>query len=189
MAVTARNHASVFFDRREAGRQLSQQLRQYANRDDVVVLALPRGGVPVGYEVADALGAPLDIYLVRKLGVPEHRELAMGAIASGGIRVLNEDVIRAYGVPPWAIDRVGREEQQELERRETIYREHRYGPARRVEPGSARARAPRWRCRPRARLTDQFDAIVHIDRTTAVEPLDRWSRHESDAAETYPFGV
>jgi predicted phosphoribosyltransferase len=125
MVLTSRNQTSVFSDRREAGRRMAEQLRQYANRDDVVVLALPRGGVPVGYAVADALGAPLDIYLVRKLGVPEHRELAMGAIASGGVRVLNEDVIRAYGIPPWAIDRVAREEQQELERRETTYREHR----------------------------------------------------------------
>jgi predicted phosphoribosyltransferase len=119
---TARTPANVFADRREAGRRLAQRLQQYANRDDAVVLALPRGGVPVGYEVARALGAPLDVYLVRKLGVPQYRELAMGAIASGGVRVLNEDVVRFYGIPPAVIDQVARDEQRELERREAAYR-------------------------------------------------------------------
>jgi predicted phosphoribosyltransferase len=112
----------AFQDRREAGRALAAKLDHYAGRDDVVVLALPRGGVPVGVEVAGALGAPLDIFLVRKLGTPGHRELAMGAIASGGIRVLNEDVVRWYSIPPADIETVAREEQRELERRELAYR-------------------------------------------------------------------
>jgi len=117
-----------FADRREAGRVLAAHLATYANRSDVVVLALPRGGVPVGYEVASALGAPLDVFLVRKLGTPGHRELAMGAIASGGVRVLNEDVVKWYGISEAAIESVAREEAAELVRREHAYREDRSGP-------------------------------------------------------------
>ena len=115
----------VFADRRAAGLHLATLLHEYADRDDVVVLALPRGGVPVGFEVARALRAPLDVFLVRKLGVPGHRELAMGAIASGGVRVLNEDVIAWYGIRPSVIDAVALEEEAELERRERTYREGR----------------------------------------------------------------
>ena len=111
-----------FADRREAGAELARQLNTYQGRDDVVVLALPRGGVPVAFEIAVALGAPLDVFVVRKLGVPGHPELAMGAIASGGVRVLNEDVVTWYGLPPYVIDRVAEAEQQELERREREYR-------------------------------------------------------------------
>jgi putative phosphoribosyl transferase len=111
-----------FADRREAGRELASRLGRYLGREDVVVLGLPRGGVPVAYEIATALGAPLDVFLVRKLGVPGHAELAMGAIASGGVRVLNTDVIRWYGLPESAIDRVAAEEQEELARREREYR-------------------------------------------------------------------
>src|SRR5215467_3683225 len=114
-----------FRERHEAGRHLAARLMKYAGRDDVVVLALPRGGVPVGYEVARALGAPLDVFLVRKLGVPGHEELAMGAIASGGVRVLNEDVVRALSIPPEAIDAVAERERLELERREQAYRDGR----------------------------------------------------------------
>jgi predicted phosphoribosyltransferase len=114
-----------FEDRRAAGRALAARLQPYANRQDVVVLALPRGGVPVAFEVAGALGAALDLFLVRKLGTPGHRELAMGAIASGGVRVLNDDVVRWYGVTPADIEAVAREEQRELERREGAYREGR----------------------------------------------------------------
>ena len=117
-----------FADRREAGRVLATHLATYANRSDVVVLALPRGGVPVGYEVASALGAPLDVFLVRKLGTPGHRELAMGAIASGGVRVLNEDVLKWYGISDAAIEYVAREEAAELVRRERAYREGRPAP-------------------------------------------------------------
>lgn len=112
-------------DRREAGVDLAGHLRQFTDRRDVVVLALPRGGVPVAYEVARALHAPLDVFLVRKLGVPGHRELAMGAIASGDVRVLNDEVVRWYGIPERVIDDVAREEQAELERRERAYREGR----------------------------------------------------------------
>ena len=115
----------VFQDRREAGRALATMLRQYGGRNDVVVLALPRGGVPVAFEVAEALDAPLDLFLVRKLGTPGHRELAMGAIASGGIRVLNDEVVQWYRIADEAIDLVAAEEQRELERRELAYREGR----------------------------------------------------------------
>src|SRR5438552_18695480 len=114
-----------FLDRREAGRTLASRLSRYAGRDDVIVLALPRGGVPVAYEVASALEAPMDVFLVRKLGTPGHRELAMGAIASGGVRVLNDDVVKWYGIPEAAINEVARNEQAELERREREYRRDR----------------------------------------------------------------
>src|SRR5829696_3724715 len=110
-----------FRDRHDAGRQLARELMEYAHRPDVIVLALPRGGVPVAYEVARALGAPLDVFVVRKLGLPWHEELAMGAIASGGVRVLNRDVIETYGVSRIEIDRVTAAERAELERRERRY--------------------------------------------------------------------
>jgi len=116
------NFAAIFHDRADAGRALAKQLDGYAGRDDVVVLALPRGGVPVGYHVAEALGAPLDIFVVRKLGTPGHRELAMGAIASGGVRVLNDDVVRWLNIRPEQIESVAREEEQELIRREAAYK-------------------------------------------------------------------
>ncbi len=112
----------AFLDRSEAGRRLAENLKKYARRPEVMILALPRGGVPVGYELSHALGAPLDVFLVRKLGVPGHEELAMGAIASGGIRVLNREVIDSLGIPPQSIDRVAVREQAELERREREYR-------------------------------------------------------------------
>jgi putative phosphoribosyl transferase len=113
----------LFANRREAGAELAIKLKRYAGRGDVVVLALPRGGVPVAFEVAEALDAALDIFLVRKLGMPGHREYAMGAIASGGVRVLSDDVIRAYRIPAQAIEAIVREEQAELERREREYRQ------------------------------------------------------------------
>ena len=118
----------IYRDRAEAGRRLAAQLTDYANRSDVLVLALPRGGVPVAYEVAKALRAPLDIFLVRKLGVPGHEELAMGAIATGGVRVLNEDVMRYISIPDATIDAVAAKEQRELERREKLYRGDRPAP-------------------------------------------------------------
>src|ERR1043166_3936821 len=108
----------IYRDRIHAGKHLAAQLGEYANRDDVLVLALPRGGVPVAYEVAKALHAPLDIFLVRKLGVPGHEELAMGAIASGGVRVLNDDVVDYLQIPARAIDAVVDTELRELESRE-----------------------------------------------------------------------
>src|SRR3954452_4356856 len=115
----------IFHDRHDAGRQLAARLGEYAGREDVLVLALPRGGVPVGYEVARELGAPLDVFLVRKLGVPGHEELAMGALASGGVRVLNEEGGRGLGIPPNAIERVAAAEEAELARREREYRDDR----------------------------------------------------------------
>ncbi len=111
-----------FRDRRDAGIRLAARLAAYANDPSVLVLGLPRGGVPVAYEVALALGAPLDIFVVRKLGVPGHRELAMGAIASGGVRVLNSDVVEALHIPVAMIDAVAAQEQQELERQQRAYR-------------------------------------------------------------------
>jgi predicted phosphoribosyltransferase len=111
-----------YADRREAGRAVADRLREYAGRDDVVVLGLPRGGIPVAYEVAQALHAPLDVFVVRKLGLPGHSEYAMGAIASGGVRVLNENVIRQLQVPSSAVEAVVRAEHLELERRELAYR-------------------------------------------------------------------
>jgi len=111
-----------FTDRREAGRVLAQKLSAYKDQTNVIVLGLPRGGVPVAYEVALALNVPLNIFLVRKLGLPGREELAIGAIASGGIRVLNQDVIRALNVPEQVINIVARNELKELERREQTYR-------------------------------------------------------------------
>src|SRR5687767_9775643 len=111
-----------FQDRREAGRVLAERLREFAQDRDVLVLALPRGGVPVAYEIARALNVPLDVFIVRKLGVPGYEELAMGAIASGGVRVLNEEVVDRLGVSPFQIDKAVEREQQEIERREIEYR-------------------------------------------------------------------
>ena len=118
----------LFRDRADAGRQLAANLTAYAGRPQVVVLALPRGGVPVGYEVSQALGAPLDVFLVRKLGVPGREELAMGAMATGGVRILNEDVVRALGIPEHVIDGVAEKERRELMRRERAYRDDRPPP-------------------------------------------------------------
>jgi len=114
-----------FRDRADAGRALADELQQYRGRDDVVVLALPRGGVPVGYELARRLDAPLDVFLVRKLGVPGHEELAMGAIASGGVRVLNESVVAELGITDDEIARAAVVAGRELERREHLYRDGR----------------------------------------------------------------
>ena len=119
---TSRGRTTRFSDRTVAGRLLAQRLSDYKGRGDVVVLALPRGGVPVAFEVARELSAPLDVFVVRKLGVPGHRELAMGAIAPGGVRVLNEDVIREIGITTQQIDQAAANEQRELERRERLYR-------------------------------------------------------------------
>jgi predicted phosphoribosyltransferase len=117
-----------FSNRVEAGRLLAMKLARFANRADVLVLALPRGGVPIGYEVAQALHAPLDVFMVRKLGVPGHEELAMGAIASGGVRVLNGDVVEELRIPDEVIYAVAARELRELERREHAYRGDRPTP-------------------------------------------------------------
>src|SRR5690242_5853476 len=120
-----RRSFTAFKDRTEAGRSLAEQLAHLAGSPDLLVLALPRGGVPVAFEVAQALEAPLDVFLVRKLGVPGHEELAMGAIASGGVRVLNQALVRHLGIPLSAVERVTQREQQEILRRERLYREGR----------------------------------------------------------------
>ncbi len=114
--------ARQFENRKVAGRELAETLQSYADREDLLILALPRGGVPVGFEVAKALDAPLDVFLVRKLGAPGREELAVGAIASGGVRVLNRDVIRSLGVTEEEIERVAERERRELQRREESYR-------------------------------------------------------------------
>jgi putative phosphoribosyl transferase len=117
-----------FTDRYSAGQQLGRELHAYAHRPDVVVLGLPRGGVPVAFEVAQALDAPLDVFIVRKLGLPGREELAMGALASGGTLVLNDEVLRDYGVSMVIVDQVREMEQRELERREHLYRGDRPPP-------------------------------------------------------------
>jgi putative phosphoribosyl transferase len=117
-----------FRDRVDAGQALATHLRKYAARPDVLVLALPRGGVPVAYEVAKALGAPLDVFIVRKLGVPGHEEYAMGAVASGGIRVVSDEVVRGLGLTQADVDRVAARETAELTRRERLYRGNRPEP-------------------------------------------------------------
>src|SRR6267378_7384488 len=118
----------AFANRTEAGRLLAEKLGEYAGRDDVIVLGLPRGGVPVAYEVAKRLRAPLDVFIVRKLGVPGFEELAAGAIASGGVRVLNQDVIRALPNADETIESITARETAELERREQTYRDGRPAP-------------------------------------------------------------
>ncbi|MGX2042066.1 phosphoribosyltransferase [Methylocaldum sp. MU1018] len=113
---------TLFENRTDAGRRLAQALGAYAGRSDLIVLALPRGGLPVGYEVARALKAPLDLLIVRKLGMPGYEELAMGAIASGGVSVLNRNVVSAYRISAETIEKVAAKERLELERRERLYR-------------------------------------------------------------------
>lgn len=118
----------IFMDRTHAGQLLAGALGKYADRADVIVLGLPRGGVPVAYQVAKRLHAPLDVMVVRKLGVPGWEELAMGAIASGGVRVINEDVVRGSNIPPESIERAAAAELEELHRREMAYRGHTGAP-------------------------------------------------------------
>jgi putative phosphoribosyl transferase len=112
----------LFLNRFQAGKTLATHLKHYAGRTDLIVLALPRGGVPVAFEIARALKAPLDAFIVRKLGTPGEEELAMGAIAAGGIRVINESIVRSLNIPDWAIEEVSAKERVELERRELLYR-------------------------------------------------------------------
>src|SRR5262245_12517724 len=118
-----------FLDRADAGRRLAARLTRYDDRDHAILLALPRGVLPVGFEVARGLSAPLDVFLVRKLGVPGHPELAMGAIASGGVRVLSCDIIEQLAIPMSAIDAIAVREQEELERRDRVYRHDRPFPS------------------------------------------------------------
>lgn len=119
---------AIFRDRRDAGRQLARRLGEYAGCDDVTALALPRGGVPVGFEVAAALSVPLDVFIVRKLGVPGHEELAFGALATGGVVVYNDDILRALRMSQETMDSVIVREQRELERREELYRDDEPSP-------------------------------------------------------------
>jgi putative phosphoribosyl transferase len=119
----------LFHDRTEAGRRLAARLEKYANQPDLIVLALPRGGVPVAYEVAKALHAPMDVFIVRKLGVPGHEELAMGAVATGGVRVLNDHVLKGLAIPDSTIHAAVERETEELKRRERLYRGDRPPPA------------------------------------------------------------
>ena len=117
-----------FLNRTEAGRELAAELSRYAGRSDVLVLALPRGGVPVAFEIAVALDVPLDVFVVRKLGLPGHEEFGIGAIASGGVRVVDESVLRAYGVDSDTLEQITQRERRELERREHRYRDDRPFP-------------------------------------------------------------
>lgn len=118
-----------FIDRTEAGRELAAALSpRYASRSDVIVLGLPRGGVPVAYEIATVLDAPLDVFVVRKLGLPGHEEFGIGAIASGGVRVVDESVLRAYGVDQATLEQITTRERRELDRRERLYRDDRPFP-------------------------------------------------------------
>jgi putative phosphoribosyl transferase len=118
----------IFRDRREAGRQLAARLQGYAGDSNAVVLALPRGGVPVAFEVARALQAPLDVFLVRKIGVPGQEELAMGAVATGGVRVLNQGIVQAFDIPAEALDEMTARALSELAQRERLYRDDRPSP-------------------------------------------------------------
>lgn len=120
--------SAIFKDRRQAGQVLAEQLSRFAQREDVMVLALPRGGVPVGFEVAQKLRAPLDVFVVRKLGVPGQEELAFGAIASGDVRVLNENIVYSLRLTDAMIERISERERQELTRRERLYRGDRPAP-------------------------------------------------------------
>jgi putative phosphoribosyl transferase len=120
--------AQRFQNRTEAGRQLAAALVRYSGRDDVIVLGLPRGGVPVAFEIASSLGVPLDVFIVRKLGLPGHEEFGIGAIASGDVRVVDDSVLRAYGVDAETLDRITAREHHELQRRERLYRDDRPFP-------------------------------------------------------------
>jgi putative phosphoribosyl transferase len=172
-----------FRDRTDAGRQLAAQLLHYANRPDVLVLALPRGGVPVAFEVAQALDAPLDVFLVRKLGLPGHEELAMGALASGGVVVRNSEVVDRLGIPERVIADVAAREQRELERREHTYRDDRSAPDVRgkivllVDDGLATGATMRAAA---AALHEQEPARIVVAVPTAAPETCDDLRHEVD---------
>ncbi|HEU4563336.1 MAG TPA: phosphoribosyltransferase [Gemmatimonadaceae bacterium] len=172
-----------FRDRKEAGRVLAELLRPYAGRSDVIVLALPRGGVPVGYEIATTLGVPLDVFVVRKLGVPGQEELAMGAIATGDVRVLNEEVVEMLRIPLQIVDRVAAEEALELHRRETAYRGDRPPPDLRgrtvilVDDGLATGATMRAAVAA-VRMQDPARLVIAVP-TAAPQTCDEF-RHEVD---------
>jgi len=161
----------LFRDRAEAGQQLAARLQRFADQPGLIVLGLPRGGVPVAAEVAKAFGAPLDVFIVRKLGVPGHRELAMGAIASGGIRVLNTEVIEMLGISERSIAAVVAEETAEMERREREYRgarpfpdHRRRGAALPVLQFQGRQRRARRLVSPLRRPRDEGRALLLVVR-------------------------
>lgn len=172
-----------FDDRVQAGQLLAQALGDYAERRDVLILALPRGGVPVGFEIAEGIGAPLDVLMVRKLGTPGREELAMGAIASGGIRIVNPDVVAGLGIPDEVIEDVAAEEQQELERRSHAYRGERPFPDIEqhcvilVDDGLATGASMRAAVAAlRAKTPDRIVVAVPVAPPSAVEQL----RQEAD---------
>ena len=172
-----------FQDRRDAGKKLAGELVEYEGHIDVLVLALPRGGVPVAYEVAVALNVPLDVFIVRKLGLPGREELALGAIASGGIRVLNEDVIGLLNVPRDVISFVSKRELQELQRRELMYRGERPAPEVRertvilIDDGLATGASMRAAV---AGLRVQHPARIVVAVPTASKQACEGLRHEVD---------
>jgi predicted phosphoribosyltransferase len=174
---------STFRDRTEAGRLLARRLHHYAGRGDVLVLALPRGGVPVAYEVARELRAPLDVFVVRKLGVPGHEELAMGAIASGGVWVLNNEVVQVLRIPGRMIEAVTQRELRELQRREREYRDDRPAPAIKgrtvilVDDGLATGSTMRAAI---AALRKQGPARIVMAVPTAAPSTCEEFRHEAD---------
>ena len=185
-----------FYDRVEAGQLLAEKLGGYANQPDVLVLGLPRGGVPVAAEIARALDAPLDVFVVRKLGLPGHEELAMGAIATGGVRVLNDDVIRSTGVGTDEIEEATAAQRLELDRREHLYREGRPAPVLRgrtvvlVDDGIATGATMRAAVAA-LRATEPGWIVV----AAPVAPPDVCARLESEAdelvclARVEPFGA
>ena len=185
---------TVFRDRTDAGKRLAKELMKYAGRPDVIVLALPRGGVPVGYQVARALRVPLDIFLVRKLGVPDQEELAMGAIASGGIRVLNQDIIRLLDIPEGVIEAATAREQKEIERREHAYRGDRPKPEIRgrtiiiVDDGLATGAT--MRAAVRALRVQSPSTIIVAVPTGAPDTCEELQKEADDAiclTKPYPF--
>jgi len=173
----------IFRNRIEAGQLLAEKLTRYANQPNVIVLGLPRGGVPVAFGVAKALRVPLDVFVVRKLGTPGRRELAMGAIATGGVRVLNEEVVGELGIPMDVIDAVTTEERQELKRRELAYRGSYSEPEVRgktvilIDDGIATGSTMRARC---ARLNAQHPARSIVAVPTAAGSTYRELRSEVD---------
>jgi predicted phosphoribosyltransferase len=189
-----------FIDRAHAGRELAARLAEYAGRSDVIVLGLPRGGVPVAREVSRLLGAPLDVFLVRKLGVPGHQELAMGAIAEGGVEVLSDDLIHELGVPPRLVEQVAVRERLELERRDSLYRQGRaLSPVRgriviliddglatgstmqaavtalrRLEPARVVVAVPVGASETCARLAEFADEVVCVDTPEPFQAVGLW---------------
>jgi predicted phosphoribosyltransferase len=196
-----------FTDRYEAGRLLGEKLHDLADRNDLTILALPRGGVPVAFEVANRLNAPMDVFVVRKLGVPGHEELAMGAIAPGGIMVLNEDLVNYLGIPRNIVDSVAAMERKELERRDRLYRGVRLPPeienrtivlvddglatgstmraaisaVRRQNPKSIIVAVPVAPHSTQAELQKEADSVVSV---LQPEPFDGVGRWYSDFSQT-----